>query len=275
MKNENERKLKYSPEFMGLIWWIKHVEIIGLVVLLLHVYNILSLFNSIRIIFFYIAAVSIFSIFVNSKSRKNHRNLFPFFVLLFAVPVFVFWDPWVTGNFNFGLLIFLYAVLICCVVYSFKMHGTYIFKYPALGYCRSVLELAGQEVATVEDGFSGRPYPAGKLDYSVEEIRTFANILDRFFIASTIIDKERAIIVFTHGLYNYFSRPKLQNSTYVEFDYSGNMSVHIAKKDYEKYKEELTFDELCKALGELVIKFFELYKEGKEDEILRMLKGVK
>jgi len=65
-----------------------------------------------------------------------------------------------------------------------------------------------------------------------------------------------------------------KKDTYVTFDFNGNVSVNIAKKDYQKYKEEFTFDQLCSSLGNLFIEFLELYLKGKSREIIDKLNAI-
>jgi hypothetical protein len=141
---------------------------------------------------------------------------------------------------------------------------------------KRILEMAGKKVLELQDGFVDRPYPAGKIDSEKEEIVRFARKMDRLFIANSFVEKDKILLIISDYFPSYFwpfIKPNLGKVTYVEFDNEGNMSVHISKKDYEKYKEELTFDQLCQSLGQLILKFFAMYKEGKEEEILRMLRS--
>lgn len=54
----------------------------------------------------------------------------------------------------------------------------------------------------------------------------------------------------------------------------GSISVFISKKDYEKYRERLTFDELCASLGEVFKRFFALHRAGGQDQITARLKDI-
>jgi len=62
--------------------------------------------------------------------------------------------------------------------------------------------------------------------------------------------------------------------THVTFDFAGHVSVTIAKKDYQKYTEELTFDQLCSSLGSLFIEFLELYQKNQSREIIDRLNRI-
>jgi hypothetical protein len=53
-----------------------------------------------------------------------------------------------------------------------------------------------------------------------------------------------------------------RDATWVNFDVNGEVSVHIAQKDYLDYRETLAFDQLCNSLGQVFIDFFEQFKKG-------------
>jgi hypothetical protein len=227
------------------------------------------------------------SIVMNILNKKGFRNFLLYKYLIFIIIPMLIADnlPLLKNIQETGLgtklLIAFYFLLIGYFIFFVRHYGYKKLRkcteYGGYSYNLKIFEIAGSSIKSIEDGFTERPYPTGKIDASKEEIISFVNSIDRLFIAYSFLEKDKALIVFGHGLFEVFPflKPNLQKSTYVEFDWEGNMSVHIAKRDYEKYKEELTFDQLCRALGELVLKFFELYKEGKEKKILEMLKGGK
>jgi hypothetical protein len=63
-------------------------------------------------------------------------------------------------------------------------------------------------------------------------------------------------------------------STIVSFGFDGKVSVRIAKKDYGRYREELTFDELCRSFAALFGEFLDLHRQGSAKQILRRLDGL-
>lgn len=151
-------------------------------------------------------------------------------------------------------------------------------KFPNLiwyRYLRIFLEWAAKSVYDTNDGYTGRPYPAGKASYSKNEIVEFAKYMNKNLIATSYIKDDRVILVFSNGMFQYilFLKPNLQKVTYVSFDYEGNSSVYIAKKDYRKYKEELTFDQLCNSFGNVVLDLFNGYRDGQRAKILNKIKG--
>jgi len=134
----------------------------------------------------------------------------------------------------------------------------------------------------VEEGlesYTERPRPAGLVDYSKYDIIDFTNYLKRVMIGFTYQEENRIFIVpikFGHewgALYspnfNYLEK------TWIAFDFDGQVSVHISRKDYLSYKEDLAFDHLCESMGQLFITFGEFYMRGDKVRIIDRLNSVK
>lgn len=73
----------------------------------------------------------------------------------------------------------------------------------------------------------------------------------------------------------YTNNSNYENETWILFDYDGNVTVHISKKDYLEYKETLSFDQLCESMGNLFKEFFELFLKGEEIRIIDKLDSLK
>ena len=141
---------------------------------------------------------------------------------------------------------------------------------------REILELAAYPVEDSADGFTPRAFPAGEACFTKEEINEFAKFMIKHVIAYPIIEEDRVVFVIPENMFLYILLLKgdYTKDTHVTFDYKGNISVTIAKKDYQKFKEELTFDQLCASLGNSFIEFLELYKQGKSQEIIEKLNAI-
>lgn len=144
---------------------------------------------------------------------------------------------------------------------------------------RDILELAAAPVEDLGDGFTGRPYPSGRADYTWDEILGFASYCGKHMISLPYIESERVRLVpirmgkeFGH-LWNV-SR-NIEKDTWVSFDSNGNVTVNISKDDYYLYRDDLSFDQLCESLSALYIEFFEMYREGKTIRIIDRLNSVK
>ena len=65
----------------------------------------------------------------------------------------------------------------------------------------------------------------------------------------------------------------MDKDTYIHFPEQGPVAVNIARKEYDRYEEELTFDRLCQSLGDLFVRFLELYRAGKTEDIINIAAG--
>ena len=137
---------------------------------------------------------------------------------------------------------------------------------------RRLFNLGAEHVHEAFNGFTDRPYSACKAEYSKDEIRGFARFMGGRKIVKSIIRKEAIILAFSMGI-SPLKEPDLQQISYVSFDYEGNISVHISEYDYKRFKEELTFDQLCASLGDVFMRFLEYYKKGLESRIIIELKS--
>lgn len=142
---------------------------------------------------------------------------------------------------------------------------------------RRILELAARPVTGTEDGYTPRPYPAGDVQASKEEIIRFARDMKRKLIAFSLINRDRVLLAISDHDWKYVfnSRPNPQKTTYAAFDFEGNFSVHIAKKDYRRCREKLTFDELCSSLGHVFERFFDYHRIGEPERIIEELNHLK
>jgi hypothetical protein len=204
-------------------------------------------------------AITIFLIFLWFKAHQTH--VFPLILMILLLAVHFF-----TG---LRVIIIIANVILLAIfiymIFLFLKH-TYMF--------RRVLELAAVSVRGAQNGFTTRPLYSGKAEYSKGEIIGFAKFLEENVIAIPFQDTNGIILSFPedwlgrkhdiHGSY--------LDDTHITFDNEGNVSAVISKRDYSKYKDELTFDRLCESFGRLFIEFLELYKKGDGEKILDRIK---
>lgn len=137
---------------------------------------------------------------------------------------------------------------------------------------RRLFNLAAEHVHEALNGFTDRPYSASKTECTRDEIRGFARFLGGKKIVKSIIQDKVVILAFSMGI-SPLKEPDLQQISYVSFNNEGNISVHISEYDYKRFKEELTFDQLCASLGDVFKRFLEYYKKGLENRIIVELKS--
>ena len=142
---------------------------------------------------------------------------------------------------------------------------------------REVLELAAYPVEDAKDGFTARPKPAAKAEYSREDILVFARFMAKSLIAVPYVEKEKVALVITKKRLKHLLnlRNDYSDETYVSFDFYGNVTVNITKQDYLQYKDALTFDQLTDSMGNLFVEFLELFKKGEAVRIIDRMNELK
>jgi hypothetical protein len=131
---------------------------------------------------------------------------------------------------------------------------------------REIFELAAEPVEETDNGYTSRPRPVGKVDYSPEQMRNFARFCARHLIALPYITSKNITMVPVKNSEEFERLLGLsgdyRDATWVNFDEDGEVSVHIAQKDYLNYRQPLAFDQLCTSFGRIFIDFFDLYNKG-------------
>lgn len=144
---------------------------------------------------------------------------------------------------------------------------------------RELFELASMKIESDRDGFTTRPRPVGRSEYSRDELNNFADFMKRHLVAMPFNEGNKIIFVPVKGgdefsfLLNTSSFR--QKRTWVAFDYEGNITVNISRTDYLAYKDELSFDQLCENLGKLFAEFMDYYRKGEGDRIIYKLDELK
>jgi hypothetical protein len=144
---------------------------------------------------------------------------------------------------------------------------------------REIFELAGESVEETGDGYTTRPRPVGKVEYSREQMRTFAHFCARHLIALPYFTSKNITLV-PIKMGEEFGRllglsGDYRDATWVNFDMDGEVSVHIAQKDYLDYREALAFDPLCTSFGQVFIDFFELFNKGEGIRVIDRMDDLK
>lgn len=178
---------------------------------------------------------------------------------------------------HFGpvLMEILLACQLCSLVITIYLVVTRKYKWRG----REILETAATPIDETRDGFTPRPHPLGRADYSQRELMEFARYVRRRMIALPYVKDDRVIFVpltMARSLIHLYGwKVNLADETWVSFDFGGNVSVNIARKDYLKYREDLSFDQLCQSLGRLFIEFLERYKRGEGARIVSSLNALR
>lgn len=144
---------------------------------------------------------------------------------------------------------------------------------------REILEIAAMPVVEGGDGFTERPRPMGQVGYTKDDLLGFAEFLKRNLVALPVLETNAIVFVTVpmgkeyHAM--FLMHRDYRQQTWVSFGLDGHISSHVSKSDYLKFRNALSFDQLCDSLGRTFIEFLELYMEGNESRIVDRLNDIK
>lgn len=140
-----------------------------------------------------------------------------------------------------------------------------------------VLELAAAPVEGNADGFTGRPFPAGRAEGGMEEFAAFSRFLFRHLVAIPRLEKGRLLLVIPRRPLDYLLglRRRCDRDSWVAFAADGAVTVSIVRSDYLHYVDEVSFDLLCRSLGRLFVDFLTLHRSGRGHEIIAKLDALR
>jgi hypothetical protein len=166
-----------------------------------------------------------------------------------------------------GIIFFGFVIIFLTLTRRLKWRG------------REIFELAAEPVDETDNGYTSRPRPVGKVDYSPQEMRTFTRFCSRHLIALPYITSKNITLVIVKNSEEFERLLGLsgdyRDATWVNFDVDGEVSVHIAQKDYLDYRKPLAFDRLCTSLGQVFIDFFDLYVKGEGVRVIDRMDDLK
>ncbi len=166
---------------------------------------------------------------------------------------------------TFAIVINVILLIISCYLLyvHFKHHSIY----------RGILELAARSVADSKNGYTQRSYPAGKSAFSKGELFGFAEYLKKQLIAVPYEESNAVAFVLAEDWFGYLYdlHGGYEKITRIVFSFEGSVTTSIAKSDYSKYKEALTFDQLCASLGNVFMDFMKHFQQGEHNKILETI----
>ncbi len=126
-----------------------------------------------------------------------------------------------------GLLIFLF---LSSTVWLFYL----VFTRRAKWKGREVFELASMSIEPQSDGFTERPHPAGKAEYSGSELKGFAEFLRKNLIAMPYFEVNRIVFVPVkmEGEFGYMFNPEKfrQTRSWIAFELHWKCNCECFKK---------------------------------------------
>jgi hypothetical protein len=140
---------------------------------------------------------------------------------------------------------------------------------------RRIFSLSVEMIEDKAGGFTDRPYAAGKIAINPDdELEGFIRFLDGRFIARSLKIKDARYLLISMNK-SVLATREPDEVSHLQVTREGSLIVRICQPDYRQYRARYNFDQLCASLAGVFFRFYEYYRDGKEDRIVRELKTAK
>ena len=106
----------------------------------------------------------------------------------------------------------------------------------------------------------------------MKEMAGFSKFLHKNMIAFPEHYDNRIVLSFSAKMVDPRKRDP-GKASFISFDRSGDIIVNISREDYDQYKENFTFDQLCHSLSNVFKDLFERYRKGDNESIIRLMES--
>jgi hypothetical protein len=264
------RKLKSDRSIGG---WIVPLIMIALFCISLIIFGYWIGLHILSILIWIYAAYSLFVFIRTGKTEHLVLCVFQIFLgwISYQLPAYVSSGRVVSKDFvlaaMLGLICFGVLIIYLLANRRLKWRGSEIF------------EMAAETVENNGNGYTSRPRPIGRVEFSRQELLAFTRFCAKNLIAVTYTSPVQVILVPVRmgQEYTYLFRTGGTNpdSTWIVFNFDGDVAVHISQKDYLNFLEPLSFDDLCESLGHLFIEFALLYQRGEGVRIIDRMNAIR
>ena len=260
------RKLKPDRNFYGMLL---PFAVLAIGALFGFLFGLGAAFYFVAVFFWIFALYSLLTFF-----RTRNPGFIVVALYQLTVGAMSFLMPERIGGPRDPAIIFLAFLILFFLVWIVILFFTKKMKWRG----REILEMAAGPVEDTGSGYTTRPLPAGRTEFTQRQIIQFAQFARRHLIAAPYTGKDKVIFVpvaasrefpFIMGLKSDYT-----DETWVAFDFNGDVSVNISHRDYLGYNEELSFDKLCESLGNLFIDFMEMFQRGEGTRIIDRMNTV-
>lgn len=161
-----------------------------------------------------------------------------------------------------------FIILVLFVIINWKaFYGQERFEINS----RRLFRLAAELIRETGNGFTERPFSAGKMEFTKEELQDFSRFLNGKYVAKSFHSGDKIIFAFSMNK----SLVRLEDPkevSHVTFELNGNITVSVSEKDYRGYRAKFNFDQLCDSMGKVFGRFLDYYRQGLEHRIITELK---
>jgi hypothetical protein len=263
------QRLKSSGPFPGLLI---PISVLVVFISMIVIFDVKIAYYALSVVFL-VYAITSYIAFIQLRS-PNILVVATYQLLMGLLCVFAPRDFGSRGN-PHPITVILLPLMSIFLVWTFYLMITKKAKWRG----REIMELAALHVDESDDAFTGRPRPVGTVKTTTRNLQNFAEFLKQNLIAMPLIEENRIVLLpmkegWDSGLF-FFRYPKdYTYSTWIAFDFDGNVTVNISQSDYLLYQTDLSFDQLCTSMGNVFIEFLELFSSGKSARIIDRLNSM-
>lgn len=216
-----------------------------------------------------VAAVSIFFAAMGIIQLYRYRLWINLFIGIFlAIGSMLSIGRFIDPVFSVEIYLINMLVLVLLVVINWNvLYSQERFEANA----RRLFRLTVQQIEETFDGYTERPYTAGKSQAGKEDLKGFARFASGKYIGRVFYRQEALYISFSLNKSILKAKDPAEVS-YVAFTNEGEIKVQISRKDYHRYRERFSFDLLCRSMADIFVRFLDYYKNGIESRIITELK---
>ncbi len=182
------------------------------------------------------------------------------FLAIYIVPG----PPTIYGIFYFINIL----IIVLLIVVNWSLLSTQE-RYEA--NARRLFKLAAELISETSNGYTPRPYAAGKVQLDIEDLEGFVRFINGKFIARAIHQKNLNFLIFSMNK-SVLKVSEPGEVSYFEITDDGEISVRISEKDYHQYRATFNFNQLNENMATVFLRFLNYYKNGNEARILTELK---
>ena len=139
---------------------------------------------------------------------------------------------------------------------------------------RRLFRLASERIYEVSNGYTKRPYAAGQVEFSKDELLGFVRFLHGSYVVRPFYYDSYIDLAFSMNK-SLVVIKEASEVSHIILDHNGNIRVEISEKDYSIFKERLSFDQLCSSMANVFIRFLDYYRKGLEARIITEIKSAK
>lgn len=136
-----------------------------------------------------------------------------------------------------------------------------------------LFKLCARQHITENNGYTERPFSAGKHNYNSNQLFSFATYLENKKICVAEFPDKGVKLKFSMGI-SPLNKKVTAKVSYVAFEENGTVTVFISQSDYRQYRRQYTFDQLCERMGNIFLRFAEYHVNHFESRIITEMKSV-